>query len=199
MKKIYLVLWAVSFCLIANAQKFSLSDISLSKSDFEIKKGFDKHPYDAKIYTGIACKYKIMSNSNKQTLIIDAVLSVNSKRSWIKEEFWNRASKEQKEELLRHEKGHLIIALVQFKKFEQICTQRNFSKQGVKFQLDSISKYVQTTGDSLNNAYDEDTKHSRITDKQTEWITKLLNEFNVVFADDNKVKYKFQIEVVLPE
>lgn len=184
MKKFYFVLGLVLLFGNANGQKISLNDIPLSKSDFEIKQGFRNHPYSAKIYTNIDGKAEGKMINKKQVLIIEANLSVNSKSSWIKKEFWETATKEQKQELMNHEKGHLLIALIQFKKMQKICLEYTFVKADAKSQLDSIFKRTRSISASLNLAYDEETNHMVVKDKQLEWIGA-----STPIATDKKAKF----------
>lgn len=198
MTKTFLLLsFALVSCLLANAQNFSLSDIPLSKSDFEKKKGLSKVPAAARIYVESNFKYNVKNDNNQLWLILDAKIFVNSERSWIKEEFLDQATKEEKLKLIDHEKGHFIIALIQFKKFQKICKEYSFAKPRIKFQLDSIYKGVLATEDSLNLAYDEESNHMLNKEKQLEWITWLMKNFNSVYADEKTLRFKFQIEVAV--
>jgi hypothetical protein len=197
MKKSHIILLSVLFGLNLNAQQFSLSDIPLSKSDFKMKKGIRNHPYAAKIFAETDYKSEFKNLNNHQFLIIEARLFVNSEKSWIKEEFWRDAPKEAKLELMDHEKGHLIIALIQFKRFQQICKQYSFEPRRLKSQLDSINKRIRFEADSLNLAYDEESNHSQNKEIQLAWITQLMENFNKVWADQSKLEFKYKIEVPL--
>lgn len=197
MKKTHLFSLMVIIGIKANAQTFLLSDIPLSKSDFEIKKGFRNHPHAAKIFATTNIKSEFKNHNDQLFLIVDAKLFVNSQRSWIKEEFWEQAPLDTKLELMDHEKGHLIIALIQFKKFQQICQEYPFTKQRLKIQFDSLYKCNQYTGDSLNLAYDEETNHMLNKEKQNAWITLLMENINRVYADERKLKFNYQIEIPL--
>jgi hypothetical protein len=199
MKKILIILLPFLIGLNLSARQFSLSDIPLSKSDFEIKKGFRNHPHAAQIFAMTNLKSEFKSRNNQLFLVVDAKLFVNPQKSWIKEEFLEKATKDEKSELMNHEKGHLIIALIQFKKFQQICLEYPFTKQQLKSQFDSLYKCNKSTGDSLNLAYDEETNHMLNKERQVVWITQLMENFNKVYCDESKIKFNYQIEIALSE
>ncbi|MDR2272054.1 MAG: hypothetical protein LBF27_14205 [Sphingobacterium sp.] len=181
------------------AQKHTLDDISLSKSDFEIKEGITNHPYDAKIYTEVSYEYRIEEDKGKPILHVKAKLSINSDKSWIKEEFWSNASDKAKADLLAHEKGHLLVSLIHFKELENLWRQSIFSKQQCKLELRRAYKNIDSIGDSMNSAYDDETNHSRIREKQEEWITSLMNRINELYAEEEKISFSFQIKTPISE
>jgi hypothetical protein len=189
-----ILLLIISFSKV-HAQQFSIEDIPLTWKDFTVKEGFRNHPFDAKIYTNTPYKWKIKNKDNKTSLVISMELFVNTEKSWVKKEFLDKNQKDKTQELLNHEKGHFIIALIHFKKAQKILSEYTFNKQQVKLQIDSIFKSANARLDSTNETYDNETNHMLVADKQQEWINKLLQQLNELYAGDKKFPMKFEIEV----
>ncbi len=173
------------------AQRFTIEDIPLKWNDFTAKEGFRNHPYDAKIYTQIQPgNYKRKGDK----ITFGAELFVDKEKSWVKEEFMEKSNKEVKEKLLSHEKGHLIIALIEFKQLETNLARFPYSRN-YKKEMDSIYKACYHQLQLVNDTYDNETNHMKITDKQEEWIKKLLKQLNELYAEDKKLTMKFEIEI----
>lgn len=47
----------------------------------------------------------------------------------------------------------------------------------------------------MNETYDNETNHMLITDKQQEWIKKLLQQLNDLYIGEKKLSMKFEIEI----
>jgi hypothetical protein len=189
------LLLAITSFTKVQAQQFSIEDIPLTWKDFTVKEGFRNHPFDAKIYTNTPYNWKIKNKDGMTSLVISTELIVSPEKSWVKKEFLNGNTKTKTQELLNHEKGHFIIALIHFKKVQKILSEYTFHKQQVKFQLDSIFKSSGATLGSMNEIYDNETNHMLIVDKQQEWIKNLLQQLNELYAEDKKLSMKFEIEV----
>lgn len=189
-KSIILFLVIVSFSKV-QAQQFSIEDIPLTWKDFTVKEGFRSHPYSAKIFTQTQPgKYKVKEHNIK----FEVVLYVDNDKSWVKEEFIKKSNKEDKEKLLSHEKGHLIIALIKLRQLESDLKKFPYSRN-YKKEMDSIFKACYSQTHLMNETYDNETNHMLIADKQQEWIKKLLQQLNELYAEDKKLPMKFEIEV----
>jgi hypothetical protein len=185
-----ILLLIISFNKI-HAQQFSIEDIPLTWKDFTIKEGFRNHPYSAKIFTQFQPgKYKQKENKIK----FEVELYVDNDKSWVKEEFIKKADKDVKEKLLSHEKGHLIIALIKFKQLENDLAKFPYSRN-FKKEMDSIFKACYSQSHLINETYDNETNHMLVVDKQQEWIKKLLQQLNELYAEEKKLSMKFEIEV----
>jgi hypothetical protein len=190
-KKIILLLFIVASSICSYSQQLTLEDIPLTWKDFTIKEGFRNHPYSAKIFTQFQPgKYKQKEHKIK----FEVELYVDNDKSWVKEEFIKKADKDAKEKLLNHEKGHLIIALIKFKQLENDLSKFQYSRN-FKKEMDSIFKACYSQSHLMNETYDNETNHMRITDKQEEWIKSLLQQLNELYAEDKKLPMKFEIEV----
>lgn len=173
-----------------HAQQFTIENIPLTWKDFIVKEGLRNHPYSAKIITQFQPgKYKQKENKIK----FEVELYVDNDKSWVKEEFIKKADKDVKEKLLNHEKGHLIIALIRFKLLENDLSKFQYSRN-YKREMDSIFKACYSQTQLMNETYDNETNHMLITDKQQEWIKKLLQQLNELYAEDKKLSMKFEIE-----
>jgi hypothetical protein len=95
---------------------------------------------------------------------------------------------------LSHEKGHLVIALIKFKQLESDLKKFKYSRN-YKKEMDSIFKTCYDQIHLTNETYDNETNHMLIVDKQQEWIKKLLQQLNELYAEDKKLPMKFEIEV----
>jgi hypothetical protein len=194
LQKILLLLGALMLAIptILHAQRFSLEDVPLSWKNFIRKKGFGKHPYDAKIYTYFPYRYEVKNNSTE--LLITIEIKVDNEKSWVKDEFFKKASNEESQALLNHEKGHLMIAMIHARKLQRLFAQHQFTKKQLKIQFDSLSSMINTECDSLDLLYDEETNHMRIKDKQIEWTNKLLLQLNELYTNDKKLPMEFEVK-----
>lgn len=177
------------------AQPFIIDDIPLRWKDFEVKDGFRSHPYSAKIYTYLRYEYKfegVDAKTQTRPLVIETELTVQE-QSWVKKEFISVATAEQKQALLNHEKGHLIVALICFKELQQNFSGFHFTKR-FKVELDSLHKLAMAKSDSLNTLYDNETNHSVIVEKQSEWEKKLLAEVDRLYGEEKKLRTQFEIK-----
>jgi hypothetical protein len=159
-----------------------------------VKEGFRNHPFDAKIYTNTPFNWKVKNKGDKALLVISTELIVNAEKSWVKKEFLDRNQKAKTQELLNHEKGHFIIALIKFKQLENDLVKFPYSRN-VKKEMDSIFKACSGQTQLINETYDTETNHMLIADKQQEWIKKLLQQLNELYAEEKKLSMKFEIEV----
>lgn len=190
-KKSIIFFLAIASFTKVHAQQIPIENIPLTWKDFTVKEVFRNHPYSAKIFTQIQPgKYKQKDNKIK----FEVVLYVDNNKSWVKEEFIKKSNKEDKEKLLSHEKGHLIIALIKFKQLENDLTKFQYSRN-YKKEMDSIFKACQSQTQLMNETYDNETNHMLIVDKQQEWIKNLLQQLNELYAEDKKLPMKFEIEV----
>lgn len=193
MKKHITSLWAALFiisCSPAMAQQFTIEDIPLTWKDFIVKEGFRNHPYSAKIYTQILpWRYELKNGKIK----FDLELVVDRDKSWVKKEFMDKAGKEVKQQLLDHEKGHLVIAMINLQQMGNALNNFKYTRN-YKREIDSISKALINQLTLTNETYDTQTNHMLITEKQEEWNNKLLNQLNGLYQGQ-KLRMKFEVDI----
>lgn len=197
-KNLFLTLLSIALSGLSRvaAQPFVIDDIPLTWKDFTLKEGFHNHPFTAYTYTQILpYRYEL----KKGKIEFEQELIVNHDKSWVKEEFMEKASKEQKQQLLNHEKGHLIIALINLRQSVNTFNTFVYSSRNYKKELDSISKESYNQLKLMNETYDSETNHMKLTDKQTEWMNNLLKQLNEWYADDKKIYMKFDVEIHIPQ
>jgi len=190
--KTCIILVAIQFSAITtDAQQFTIDDVPLSWKDFKVRKDLNSHPYAAKIYPDFTLETK---QSKKNGVTYQRFSwKIEFKGSWVKARFMDEAHDSTKQSLLNHEKGHLLIDMIGLKKVQKSIGNFTFSKRK-KIELDSI--YIVHLGNLRvdNERYDEETNHSRIAEKQKEWIDKLLTELNALYADEKKLRLELEAE-----
>ncbi len=193
MQKLIGILIVLLTSSLASAQQFTLNDVSLSWKDFTKKPGFRNHPYDAKIYTQIDYRYKV--KENREGIVVKTTVRqyVDKEKSWVKEAFLQKYSKEIHTLLLNHEKGHQLISLIHFKQLEEQLKSYPFSKN-FKKELDSIYKAAIASNKLMDELYDAETNHMKLTDKQKEWEQKLLQQLNKLYANERRISTEFEVE-----
>jgi hypothetical protein len=84
------------------------------------------------------------------------------------------------EYILGHEQGHFDIAEIFARKLHSKMKNYKFDKNNYKSDLKKIYEEVLDEKEEMQNKYDQETNHSIIKDKQSEWlkkIQKLLEEY----------------------
>jgi hypothetical protein len=82
--------------------------------------------------------------------------------------------------ILGHEQGHFDIAEIYARKLNQKMRTYKFDRNTYKTDLQKIYQDVLTEKEEMQNKYDEETNHSIIKDKQSDWlkkIQKMLDEY----------------------
>ena len=75
--------------------------------------------------------------------------------------------------ILGHEQGHFDLAEVFARKLNMKMKEYKFDKNNYKTDLKKIYQDVLTEKETMQNLYDEETNHSIIKDKQSEWLKKI--------------------------
>jgi hypothetical protein len=82
--------------------------------------------------------------------------------------------------ILGHEQGHFDIAEIFARKLNEKMKKYRFDKNNYKKDLKKIYEDILNEKEEMQNKYDEETNHSIIKDKQSEWlkkIQKMLEEY----------------------
>ncbi len=182
--------------LFTSARKFIIDDIPLKWKDFTVKEGFRNHPFDAKIWTQILYRFEIKDKGSVRSLLIYTEVKIDPIKSWVKKEFISLSDSKKKEQLLNHEKGHLIIALIQHRKLQKLLSTTKFSTNPRK-EIDSLHKVVLRDLEEENNQYDLETNHMNNQLKQAEWIDTLLLELNNLYVNDNDIRFKNELQITI--
>src|SRR5690606_21698080 len=166
MKAIVLITVLLTISISVSGQKFTIEDIQLRWEDFTTVDG--SRPFSAKIATPVIYRWKTKQDTNGGTLLsFKSEVQVDHARSWVQKEFLNQ-SWSIKQEVLNHEKGHLLIAIIHHHKLQQMISNYKFSKNP-KREIDSLYKIVRGSLDMENEKYDNKTNHYINKEKQKEW------------------------------
>ena len=146
------------------------SPTGLTWEDFKGKpnKGSSHHAYSM---LGLA--YEVKSNTSTQvTFLISAYL--DKSKSWVKEG-------QKTDRLLKHEQKHFDICELHRRMFVKGLTDvEYFTYDNVNSKIKRIFNDINNKVDRMQVAYDRETQHSRIEEKQIIWdqkITDLLNQY----------------------
>ncbi len=142
------------------------SQVGLTADDF---RGYSHlfTDYDA----GISSKVKIRFDSGSTDRVVVSAIC-NTRYSWI-----NPDSRDS-ESLLRHEQYHFNITEAHARMARKILKQTPKSEIDGKFLIDLEAK-IRNQKDKMQDAYDLESDHSIITDRQREWeytVDSILNE-----------------------
>lgn len=164
-----------------SAGELTLDDIALSWEYFQPVAYLSNDPYMAYIYTDI--RYKIIPDKEENHFLVACETYIDPTRSTVNKNFFIYASAAEKQQLLDHEKCHLIISYISNKKMQLAFAECPFVYD-VKTVADSLYNATIREMNARNKAYDEETAHGRHGAEQERWKTKLLEELNNLYAAD---------------
>jgi len=189
---IFFVFVLLHFTLV-NAQKFTIQDIPLYWSDFNLTSRPASNGFVARISTSLSRNYS-RSKDDDNVILLNVILSINKKASCADYVFLDMEPDSSKNALLNHEKGHLIIALLHFRKMIDSLSKRHFSVR-YKLEADSVMKALWNEDGAMSAFYDNDTNHGIITKRQLAWEKSLMIQFNNLCATDDKIAFEAQIKL----
>ena len=95
-----------------------------------------------------------------------------------KQRSWGRVKNEY---ILAHEQGHFDIAEIHARKLHKALRAYRFNSRTVNEDISAIYDRIMKEHNAFQSTYDEETDHSRLPEKQREWlgnIDSLLNEYS---------------------
>ena len=182
--------------LISQAQKaFTMDDIPLEWSQFTRTHQTIVRQHGAALI-GLNSQYSWESQTKGAQTIIDftTVLSVKKETSQVSSVFLRNASQAEKDNLLNHEKGHLIIGLIKNLWIEDTLKRHPFTTQ-FKKELRAVYSAVEEKANILNTQYDEETMHSLNTDQQKEWEKRLLAQFSQLMHKRKELPFTVNLKL----
>ncbi|RYD99610.1 MAG: hypothetical protein EOP54_03335 [Sphingobacteriales bacterium] len=179
MKTLFLSLLFTSNLIQAQAQSrlWDWDDIDLSWSDFSPRQTMPDQR-TASIYVHNAFGWESSGRRDQVIIQVRSELTTNREQSSVKASFIKNASREDKQALLKHEKGHLVIAYLKQYWLQDTLLRAPLTLHNYKAEIRNINNYLNQKADALNMAYDKETRHSIIEDAQKAWEDKLLGMLN---------------------
>lgn len=179
MKPFFLsLLFALSLSHVqAQSRPWNWEDIDLSWSDFSPRQTMPDQR-TASIYVHNAFGWESSSRPGQVIIQLRSEITTRRDKSIVKASFIKKASKEDKLALLRHEKGHLLIAYLKQYWLQDTLSRAPLTLNNYKAEIRNINHYLNQKADSLNAAYDKATRHSLIAEAQKAWEDKLLGLLN---------------------
>lgn len=161
----------------AQSRPFTWEDINLSWSDFTPRQTMPDQR-TASIYVHNAFSWESSSRSDQVIIQLRSELTTNRDKSIVKASFIKNASAADKQALLKHEKGHLVIAYLKQYWLQDTLLRAPLTLTNYKAEIRNINNYLNKKADALNMAYDKATRHSLIEEAQKEWEDKLMDMLN---------------------
>lgn len=161
----------------AQSRPWTWEDIDLTWSDFTPKQTMPDQR-TASIYVHNAFGWESKSRPGQVTIQLRSEITTNRDKSIVKASFIKSASAADKQALLRHEKGHLVVAYLKQYWLQDTLSIARLSLDNYKAEIRNINNYLNQKADALNAAYDRETRHSLIGEAQKAWEDKLLDMLN---------------------
>ncbi len=161
----------------AQSRPWTWEDIDLVWSDFTPKQTMPDQR-TASIYVHNAFGWESSSRSDQVIIQLRSELTTKRDKSIVKASFIKNASTADKQALLRHEKGHLVVAYLKQYWLQDTLLRAPLTLTNYKAEIRNINHFLNQKADALNMAYDKETRHSLIEEAQKEWEDKLLDMLN---------------------
>lgn len=181
---------------IAFAQ-ISFKDIPIGWKDFTPAQKITTHANGtASIHVNTAYQWESATKNKLAYINFKSTVETSRDKNFVQEKFLRTAPATEKAQLLRHEQGHYIIALIKNLWLKETLNSYTFTRN-FKSELREVYKQVEARADKLNAAYDSETNHSLNREQQEVWEQKLLDMLNGLNQNSRKlpVKVELQIEV----
>lgn len=161
----------------AQSRPWTWEDINLSWSDFTPRQTMPDQR-TASIYIHNAFGWESSNRSDQVIIQLRSELTTKRDKSIVKASFIKNASAADKQALLRHEKGHLVVAYLKQYWLQDTLLKAPLTLTNYKAEIRNINNYLNQKADALNAAYDKETRHSLIEEAQKAWEDKLLAQLN---------------------
>lgn len=179
MKPFFLsLLFTLSLSLVqAQSRPWTWEDIDLTWSDFTPSQTMPDQR-TASIYVHNAFGWESSGRSDQVIIQVRSELTTNRNKSIVKSSFIKNASAEDKQALLKHEKGHLVVAYLKQYWLQDTLLRAPLTITNYKAAIRNINNHLNQKADALNIAYDKETRHSIDEEAQKEWEDKLMDMLN---------------------
>lgn len=196
MKQILILMVLIGGMNAWSQKTIDWADIPLSWKDFT--------PQNSKVNgktagVSINTRYSIESTSNAQQVIVkfESRMSQTKAQSYVLRSFLKDASKGAQEDLLRHEKGHLVSAFIKQLWLQDTLNKVKFDPQDFKKQLKDIFAAVEKRGNELDRSYDAETNHSSIVTQQAIWEDRLIKMLNELIKDGKELPWVIEKDIYI--
>jgi len=116
--------------------------------------------------SGISMNYQSSTLRNKTDVKVTVSVYFDKSRSWMKDNGKNPST-------LMHEQRHFDITAIKACELKEQLEHTEFSPANYKEQLTELLDKAQEAGIEMQNAYDDETEHGTIKDKQEAWNKKI--------------------------
>jgi hypothetical protein len=187
-KKIMLIIFTLMSAVITYAQQFSVvvnyvtSDGSVNNNtifykptqlliwdDFKGKPAEQRDDAVALTNAGFGLKLAFHRVENIAQLVISVNCNFSRKDSWVKT--GNKTAY-----ILNHEQKHFDIAFIHTVLFIQKLTGASLTTSNYATVIEKIYNEAAVAMSKMQNQYDAETNHSRITESQSEWDLKISQQ-----------------------
>lgn len=176
--------------------QLTLDSIPLTWDNFSILDGRSgTFRYSAYINTTTLYECEIKKNGQRNSMVVRSEVKIRKNRSWVYKGYLDNTTAEEKQELLDHEKGHLILALIHQK---ILCEKIRENRLGrnPKSEIGKLYRNMRKDLSKDNKLYDKETNHMFNREKQKQWIDKLLIELNRLYNTES-LSLKCEVEIIL--
>lgn len=148
--------------------------------------------YTAKVAVANRCEIGYIMDKNKVTIELETSLKIDKKTSTVSRKFINSASLVEKNELLDHEKGHVLISVIfQYKlveEFNKIIFTKNY-----KTEIRNLVQKITEDKERTNQLYDLETNHHLNKEAQIKWNTYLFEQL-IKVNGDKRIEWEIKVE-----
>ncbi|GEM_PF-933704 len=192
-----LFILSLSSLVQAQSRTWDWDDINLSWSDFTPRQTMPDQR-TASIYVHNAFGWESSSRGAQVIIQLRSAVTTKRDKSIVKASFIKKASKEDKQALLQHEKGHLLIAYLKQYWLQDTLLRAPLTLNNYKAEIRNINHYLNQKADALNAAYDQATRHSLIAEAQKTWEDKLLGLLNQYRKNNASLPLLLELTLYVP-
>jgi len=125
--------------------------------------------YIAMTYSGIKLKYAYKNHNGVISAKVELCPYMDLSRSWFKKDHCSDST-------LGHEQRHFDITAIVTRQFSEELKTKNFSLETFPTELKKLHKDYLKKLAEMQEAYDGDTNHGTLHDKQAAWDKKIADE-----------------------
>jgi hypothetical protein len=140
----------------------------LTIKDFKGKPDNYSHGVGA-TYSGISMEMQGFSKNGAVTVNVTLTVYFDKTKSWMK-------SEGKTERVLAHEQIHFDLTAIKACDLAKAIEQGKFTSDNVQQKIRDLQEYHTKELSKLQQAYDKETKHGTIVEKQAEWSAKVAEQ-----------------------
>lgn len=159
--------------LDVQGQKITQMDVSLNWSDFQSANRLGSR--HAAAHISYAMEYSFRSSGNG--IEFTTQFRILRDKSWLDRERFKTLDKDEKDRLLEHEQGHLIIGLIYFNQLREAFSESSYSGN-IKRKARRTFNKLHRKMNRYNRKYDKKTAHGATEKIQRHWNKRLLKQLN---------------------